>query len=84
MFQFGALISINLAVINTLPLPALDGGQLVFLIIEGLFGKPLPLKLQEGIMQTGLVLLLSLGIFIIIRDTVNLAVVQELIQQIGL
>ena len=84
MFQFGALISINLAVINTLPLPALDGGQLVFLIIEGLFGKPLPLKLQEGIMQTGLVLLLSLAIFIIIRDTVNLAVVQELIQQIGL
>ena len=57
---------------------------MVFLIIEGLFGKPLPLKLQEGIMQTGLVLLLSLAIFIIIRDTVNLAVVQELIQQIGL
>ncbi len=84
LFQFGALISINLAIINTLPLPALDGGQLVFLLIEGLFGKPLPLKLQEGIMQTGLVLLLSLGIFIIIRDTVNLAVVQDLIQQIGL
>ena len=57
---------------------------MVFLIIEGLFGKPLPLKLQEGIMQTGLVLLLSWIIFIIIRDTVNLAVVQELIQQIGL
>ncbi len=84
LFQFGALISINLAIINTLPLPALDGGQLVFLLIEGLFGKPLPLKLQEGIMQTGLVLLLSLGIFIIIRDTVNLAIVQDLIQQIGL
>ncbi|MDJ0598705.1 MAG: RIP metalloprotease RseP [Crocosphaera sp.] len=84
LFQFGALISINLAIINTLPLPALDGGQLVFLLIEGLLGKPLPLKLQEGIMQTGLVLLLSLGIFIIIRDTVNLAIVQELIQQIGL
>ena len=84
LFQFGALISINLAVMNTLPLPLLDGGQLVFLIIEGLFGKPLPLKLQEGIMQTGLVLLLSWIIFIIIRDTVNLAVVQELIQQIGL
>lgn len=84
LFQFGALISINLAIINTLPLPALDGGQLVFLLIEGLFGKPLPLKLQEGIMQTGLVLLLSLGIFIIIRDTVNLTVVQDLIQQIGL
>lgn len=84
LFQFGALISINLALINILPLPALDGGQLVFLIIEGLRGKPLPLKLQEGIMQTGLVLLLSLGMLIIVRDTVNLAVVQDFIQQIGL
>ena len=84
LFQFGALISINFAVFNTLPLPALDGGQLVFLLIEGLFGKPLPLKLQEGIMQTSLVLLLSLMIFTSIRDTVNLAIVQELIQQIGL
>lgn len=84
LLQFGALISINLALINILPLPALDGGQLVFLIIEGLRGQPLPIKLQEGIMQTGLVLLLSLGMFIIVRDTVNLAVVQDFIQQIGL
>ncbi|MEA5509473.1 RIP metalloprotease RseP [Crocosphaera sp. UHCC 0190] len=84
LFQFGALISINLAIINILPLPALDGGQLVFLLFEGLLGKPLPLKLQEGIMQTGLVLLLSLGVFLIVRDTVNLTVFQDFIQQIGL
>ncbi|MEA5534691.1 RIP metalloprotease RseP [Crocosphaera sp. XPORK-15E] len=84
LFQFGALISINLAIINILPLPALDGGQLAFLLFEGLLGKPLPLKLQEGIMQTGLVLLLSLGVFLIVRDTVNLAVFQDFIQQIGL
>ncbi|MFW6358304.1 MAG: RIP metalloprotease RseP [Chroococcales cyanobacterium] len=80
LFQFGALISINLAIINILPLPALDGGQLAFLFIEGVRGKPLPGNLQEGIMQTGLVLLLGLGVFLIIRDTVNLAVVQELFQ----
>ncbi len=84
LFQFGALISINLAIINILPLPALDGGQLTFLMVEGLRGKPLPNKLQEGIMQTGLVLLLSLGVFLIVRDTVNLAFFQELFQQIGL
>ncbi|MCT0255162.1 MULTISPECIES: RIP metalloprotease RseP [unclassified Synechocystis] len=77
LFQFGALISINLAVINILPLPALDGGQLVFLIIEGLLGKPLPEKFQMGVMQTGLVLLLSLGVFLIVRDTLNLTFVQE-------
>jgi membrane-associated protease RseP (regulator of RpoE activity) len=77
LFQFGALISINLAVINILPLPALDGGQLVFLLIEGLLGKPLPEKFQMGVMQTGLVLLLSLGVFLIVRDTLNLTFVQE-------
>ncbi len=80
LFQFGALISINLAIINILPLPALDGGQLAFLTVEGVTGKPLPSKLQDGIMQTGLVLLLSLGIFIIVRDTVNLAFFQNLFQ----
>ena len=80
LFQFGALISINLAIINILPLPALDGGQLAFLAVEGVTGKPLPSKLQDGIMQTGLVLLLSLGVFLIVRDTVNLAFFQELFQ----
>ncbi len=72
LFQFAALISINLAIINILPLPALDGGQLAFLLIEGVRGKPLPTEVQQNIMQTGLVLLLGLGIFLIIRDTANL------------
>lgn len=80
LFQFGALISINLAIINILPLPALDGGQLAFLTVEGVTGKPLPSKIQDSIMQTGLVLLLSLGVFIIVRDTVNLAFFQNLFQ----
>lgn len=80
LFQFGALISINLAIINILPLPALDGGQLAFLAVEGVTGKPLPTKVQDGIMQTGLVLLLSLGVFLIVRDTINLAFFQELFQ----
>ena len=72
LFQFAALISINLAIINILPLPALDGGQLAFLLIEGVRGKPLPTEVQQNVMQTGLVLLLGLGIFLIVRDTANL------------
>ena len=72
LFQFAALISINLAIINILPLPALDGGQLAFLLIEGISGKPLPTAIQQNIMQTGLFLLLGLGIFLIVRDTANL------------
>jgi len=81
LFPFAAIISINLAIINILPLPALDGGQLAFLLVEGLRGKPLPTRVQENVMQTGLVLLLGLGIFLVIRDTANLDVVRSLLQQ---
>jgi len=80
LYQFAALISINLGIINILPLPVLDGGQLVFLLLEGVRGKPLPSKVQDGIMQTGVVVLLGLAIFLVIRDTANLAVVQEFFQ----
>lgn len=80
LFPFAAIISINLAIINILPLPALDGGQLVFLLLEGLRGKPIPTRIQENVMQTGLVLLLGLGIFLIVRDTTQLEVIQRLFQ----
>ena len=79
LFDFTAIISINLAIINILPLPALDGGQLVFLAIEALRGgKPLPDEFQNSVMQGGLVLLLGLGVVMIFKDSFNL------IQQSGL
>jgi membrane-associated protease RseP (regulator of RpoE activity) len=81
LLQFAALISINLAIINILPLPALDGGQIAFLALEALRGKPIPTKIQDSVMQTGLVLILGLGIFLIVRDTVNLDWVQHFFQQ---
>lgn len=77
---FAAIISVNLAVLNILPLPALDGGQLAFLLVEGLRGKPLPTKVQENVMQTGIMLLLGLGIFLIIRDTTQLEFIQQLLE----
>lgn len=80
LFPFAAIISINLAIINILPLPALDGGQLAFLLVEGLRGQPIPMRIQENVMQTGLVLLLGLGIFLIVRDTTQLEVIQRLFQ----
>jgi RIP metalloprotease RseP len=72
LFQFAAVISVNLAFINILPLPALDGGQLAFLLLEGLRGKPIPNNIQEGVMQVGLFLLLGLGVFMIVLDTAKL------------
>ncbi len=80
LFLFASIISINLAIINILPLPALDGGQLAFLLVEGVRGRPIPTHIQDGVMQSGLILLLGLGIFLIIRDTTQLEWVQRLIQ----
>ncbi|CEJ45483.1 RIP metalloprotease RseP [Umezakia ovalisporum] len=79
---FGALISINLAIINILPLPALDGGQLAFLLIEGVRGKPLPNRIQEGVMQTGLMILLGLGIFLIVKETTQLTSQLDWVQKL--
>ncbi|MBD2311979.1 RIP metalloprotease RseP [Desertifilum sp. FACHB-1129] len=80
LLLFAAIISVNLAILNILPLPALDGGQLAFLLIEGLRGKPLPSKIQDGVMQTGLMLLLGLGVFLIVRDTAQLEFFQQFFQ----
>jgi len=54
---FMALISVNLAVLNLLPIPILDGGQFLFLAAEGVIRKPLSVKLRENLMYVGLVLI---------------------------
>ncbi len=79
LMLFAALISINLAVLNSLPLPLLDGGQLMLLILEGFRGKPIPEKLQLAFMQSGFLLLVGLSVVLIIRDTTQLEIVQNLI-----
>ena len=78
---FAALISINLAVLNSLPLPLLDGGQLVFTLIEGFRGKPVPVKVQMVVTQSSFFLLVGLSVLLIIRDTSQLLVVQRLLNQ---
>lgn len=57
---FMALISVNLAVLNLLPIPVLDGGQFLFLLAEGIQRKPLSLKLRERLTAVGLAMLLLL------------------------
>ena len=78
---FAALISINLAVLNSLPLPLLDGGQLVFTLIEGFRGKPVPVKVQVAVTQSSFFLLVGLSVLLIIRDTSQLLIVQKLLNQ---
>jgi RIP metalloprotease RseP len=79
LFLYTALISINLAVLNALPLPLLDGGQFVLLMIEGLRGKPLPEQFQLAFMQSGFVFLVGLSLVLIVKDTSQLAAVQQLL-----
>ncbi|MCR4865344.1 MAG: RIP metalloprotease RseP [Lachnospiraceae bacterium] len=68
MFNIAMLLSINLGVMNLLPIPALDGGRLVFLLIEAIRGKPVPEE-KEGIVQlAGFVLLFALMIFVMFND----------------
>lgn len=63
-----ALISMNLAILNILPIPALDGGHLMFLIIEKIVGKPLDDKVIEKISSIFFMLLIVLMVFIVFND----------------
>ena len=67
-FSFIALLSVNLSIINILPIPVLDGGHLVFLGLEKLRGKPLSLKQRAIIQQIGLAFLLALIIYVSYND----------------
>jgi regulator of sigma E protease len=67
-----AFFSALIAVFNFLPLPVLDGGHAAMLIIEKIRGRPLPMKLINGIQMTGLVLLLGLMVVITWRDIVRI------------
>ena len=68
---FIALISINLGLVNLLPIPMLDGGHLTFFIIEAITGRPLPLVLQNILMRAGMAILLSLMLFVTIYDIIR-------------
>ena len=65
---FTALISINLGLVNLLPIPALDGGHLAFFTYEALFRRPLPMVLQGILLRGGIAILLSLTVFLVFFD----------------
>jgi regulator of sigma E protease len=69
---FTAVLSINLGVLNLLPIPILDGGHLCFFFIEMLRGRPLSVKKREMAQRVGLVLLVALMIFAFYNDIFRL------------
>jgi regulator of sigma E protease len=67
-----ALISVNLGILNLLPIPVLDGGHLFFLAFEAVFRRPVPFAIQEKAMLGGLCLLIGLMLFATFNDIVRL------------
>lgn len=72
LLTFMALISLNLGVINILPIPILDGGVILLLVIESLMGRDLSLRMKERIVQASFVFLLMLTVIVLYNDVVKL------------
>lgn len=71
-FYFMGLLSVNLGVLNLLPIPILDGGHLVFFTVEAVQRKPLSMQTMDMLQQVGLVLLGTLMVFVFYNDIIRL------------
>lgn len=72
ILQFAAMLSINLGIINALPIPALDGGRILFILIEKIKGSPVTQKTEQAFHTIGFVFLILLMILITLRDVVKI------------
>lgn len=72
LITFAALLSINLGLINLFPIPMLDGGHLVFYIVEAVKGSPIPDQVQEYAFRMGLIILVGVMLFANLNDVVQL------------
>lgn len=67
-----ALITINLGLFNLFPLPALDGGRIMFILIELIFRKPVPQKYEGWVHTVGIVILLGFMLLVTVKDIIAL------------
>jgi regulator of sigma E protease len=72
LIEFSIMISANLGVMNLLPFPALDGGRLVFILIEAIFRKPVPKEKEAMVHMIGMALLMALMVFVLFNDIRNI------------
>jgi len=72
VLQFAGILSINLAILNVMPFPALDGGRIAFLGVEKIIGKKLKNKIEGYVHTAGMVFLLGLMVLITVRDVIRL------------
>lgn len=83
ILQFAAILSVNLAVINAVPFPALDGGRILFLIIEKIRGRKLPETAEQLANTIGFALLLLLMVFVTVRDFGKFNIIDRVINLIS-
>lgn len=74
LLSFSGMLSVNLAILNILPIPALDGGRAIFILIEKITGRKKIEKIEHFANYAGYILLMSLLILVTIRDIVNIFV----------
>jgi regulator of sigma E protease len=72
LITFAALISINLAIVNLIPFPALDGGRILFVVIEGVTKKKINPKFAQAANTVGFVILIALMLIVTYRDILKL------------
>jgi regulator of sigma E protease len=79
VLSFVSLLSLNLAIINILPIPALDGGRLLFIVIEGVFRKKVDQKIEGYAHMIGMIILLGLILLITLHDLFRILTGQPII-----
>ncbi len=80
LLSFMAILSLNLGVINLLPVPMLDGGHIVFYLYEYIFGKPIPEKVLSWLYKAGFALLISVMLFTMWNDLMRFKIVSAVVQ----
>jgi regulator of sigma E protease len=68
MMSLTILLSVNLGVMNLLPIPGLDGGKLIFQFIEVITGRPVPVEKQGFVTMVGMIALIGIMVFVLFND----------------
>jgi len=79
LLQLMGVLSASLAIFNLLPVPVLDGGHILFLMIEKLKGRPVSIKGQENITQAGMSLLIVLMAFVFYNDIMRFGIFEKIL-----
>ena len=82
LIPFTAVISVNLAVINLFPIPILDGGLIIFFLLELLIGKPVSIRKREFAQKVGFVLLIFLMLLVTFNDLLRIPGFRNIFEKI--